>query len=122
MAVSGTAGAAAPRLTRRRRRQLVLLAEYVVFAALVVILAFQADWGEIHTNFANWDIAKGLFPDVVTSGEERVRQTHERAKTVVPLGRPGKLREAGYLALYLASAASDYMTGQTLVLDGGLGL
>lgn len=67
-------------------------------------------------------IGPGLFPDVVTSGEERVRQTHERARTVVPLGRPGKLRECGFLALYLASAASDYMTGQTILLDGGMGL
>jgi len=67
-------------------------------------------------------IAPGLFPDVVTSGEERVQQTTERAKTVVPLGRPGRLRECGLLALYLASDASDYMTGQTLYLDGGLGL
>ena len=67
-------------------------------------------------------IAPGMFPDVVTSGEERVRQTEQRAATTVPLGRAGRLREVGYLALYLASAASDYMTGQTIVLDGGLGL
>ncbi len=67
-------------------------------------------------------IAPGIFPDVVTSGEERVRQTTERARQTVPLGRPGQLREVGLLALYLASSASDYMTGQTLLLDGGLGL
>jgi 2-dehydro-3-deoxy-D-gluconate 5-dehydrogenase len=67
-------------------------------------------------------ISPGLFPDVVTAGEARVRQTIERAKETVPLGRPGRLREVGLLALYLASAASDYMTGQTIPLDGGLGL
>lgn len=67
-------------------------------------------------------IAPGLFPDVVTGGEERVRRTHERAKEIVPLGRPGRLKEVGYLALYLASSASDYMTGQTLMLDGGMSL
>ena len=67
-------------------------------------------------------IAPGLFPDVVTSGEERVRQTIERAKKTVPLGRPGTAAGGGLLALYLASAASDYMTGQTILLDGGLGL
>jgi NAD(P)-dependent dehydrogenase (short-subunit alcohol dehydrogenase family) len=67
-------------------------------------------------------IAPGLFPDVVTSGEERVRQLTERAEQTVPLGRPGRLREVGLLALYLASSASDYMTGQTILLDGGLGL
>jgi hypothetical protein len=41
----------------------------------------------------------GIFPDVVTSGEERVRQTIKRAKQTVPLKRPGKLREVGFLAL-----------------------
>jgi NAD(P)-dependent dehydrogenase (short-subunit alcohol dehydrogenase family) len=67
-------------------------------------------------------IAPGIFPDVVTGGEERVRQSEERAHQTVPLGRTGKLREVGFLALYLASAASDYMTGQTILLDGGLSL
>jgi NAD(P)-dependent dehydrogenase (short-subunit alcohol dehydrogenase family) len=67
-------------------------------------------------------IGPGLFPDVVTSGEEGVARSTKRAKEQVPLGRPGQLREVGLLALYLASAASDYMTGQTILLDGGLGL
>ncbi len=67
-------------------------------------------------------IAPGIFPDPVTAGEERARQTAERAADIVPLGRPGQLREVGYIALYLASAASDYMTGQTLFLDGGMSL
>jgi 3-oxoacyl-[acyl-carrier protein] reductase len=38
------------------------------------------------------------------------------------LRRPGRLREVGLLALYLASGASDYMTGQTIFLDGGMSL
>ncbi len=67
-------------------------------------------------------IAPGLFPDVVTAGQERFRQLTQRAEQTVPLGRAGRLREVGLLALYLASNASDYMTGQTILLDGGLGL
>ena len=63
-----------------------------------------------------------FFPDVVTSGEKRMRQTIQRAEQTVPLKRPGKLREGGFSALYLASAASDYMTGQTILLDGGMSL
>ena len=67
-------------------------------------------------------IGPGLFPDPVTVGEAGYRQRVEDAKLTVPLKREGRLREVGLLALYLASAASDYMTGQTLYLDGGLTL
>lgn len=38
----------------------------------------------------------------------------------IPLHREGTLRELGVLAAYLASPASDYMTGQTIYMDGGL--
>jgi NAD(P)-dependent dehydrogenase (short-subunit alcohol dehydrogenase family) len=67
-------------------------------------------------------IAPGLFPDAVTAGEAGYRERVENARRTVPLGREGRLREVGLLAVYLASSASDYMTGQTLYLDGGLTL
>ncbi|MFQ5899789.1 MAG: SDR family NAD(P)-dependent oxidoreductase [Candidatus Methylomirabilia bacterium] len=67
-------------------------------------------------------IAPGLFPDPLTVGEEGYRQRVQQASQAVPLRREGRLREVGLLALYLASSASDYMTGQTLYLDGGLTL
>jgi NAD(P)-dependent dehydrogenase (short-subunit alcohol dehydrogenase family) len=38
----------------------------------------------------------------------------------VPARRIGEPMEAGWLAVYLASSASDFMTGQTLYLDGGM--
>jgi 2-deoxy-D-gluconate 3-dehydrogenase len=37
----------------------------------------------------------------------------------IPARRRGRPEEIGPLAVYLASAASDFMTGQTLYLDGG---
>ena len=72
----------------------------------------------VHVN----SIAPGIFPDPVTVGDDGVERAKEMAARKVPLTRPGELREVGYLALYLASAASDYMTGQTLFLDGGMSL
>jgi NAD(P)-dependent dehydrogenase (short-subunit alcohol dehydrogenase family) len=67
-------------------------------------------------------IAPGLFPDPVTVGEAGYVERQRSAQKVVPLQREGRLREVGLLALYLAGSASDYMTGQTLYLDGGLTL
>ena len=72
----------------------------------------------VHVN----SIAPGIFPDPVTVGDDGMQRAKDMAARSVPLLRHGKLREVGYLALYLASAASDYMTGQTLFLDGGMSL
>jgi meso-butanediol dehydrogenase/(S,S)-butanediol dehydrogenase/diacetyl reductase len=38
----------------------------------------------------------------------------------VPMGRPQQPDDVANLALYLASPASDYMTGQSINVDGGL--
>ena len=61
-------------------------------------------------------------PDPVTIGEKAYAERQVNAQKTVPLRREGHLREVGLLALYLAAPASDYMTGQTLYLDGGMTL
>ena len=37
----------------------------------------------------------------------------------IPLGRFGRAEEVANLAVFLASAASDYIHGHVLVVDGG---
>ena len=37
----------------------------------------------------------------------------------IPAGRMGRPEEVGPLAVFLASSASDFMTGETVVIDGG---
>ena len=49
-------------------------------------------------------------------GDARIR---ERLLRDVPARRTGRVEEIGPLVVYLASAASDFMTGQTVFLDGG---
>ncbi|NKQ28098.1 amino acid ABC transporter permease [Streptomyces galbus] len=53
-------------LTRRQKRRLSRGAQYVVFVAAVVALAVTADWGRLKNQFAQWDIARQMFPDVIT--------------------------------------------------------
>jgi NAD(P)-dependent dehydrogenase (short-subunit alcohol dehydrogenase family) len=65
-------------------------------------------------------IAPGNFPDVEEMPPEAARRWQERMVARIPLGRLGKPREVGLLAVYLASDASAFVTGQAFVIDGGM--
>ncbi|MFE7234758.1 amino acid ABC transporter permease [Streptomyces sp. NPDC002405] len=54
------------RLTRSRRRTLSRGAQYAVFVAAVIAFAATADWGRLRNQFAQADIARRMFPDVIT--------------------------------------------------------
>lgn len=44
---------------------------------------------------------------------------HDQVKRGVPLGRFGNPEDIANMAIYLASPAGDYITGATMVVDGG---
>jgi NAD(P)-dependent dehydrogenase (short-subunit alcohol dehydrogenase family) len=58
-----------------------------------------------------------LYPG---STDEWYLKLNEERKKRIPLGRLGRLEEVGLLLIYLASDASDYMTGETIFMDGGM--
>ena len=64
-------------------------------------------------------IGPGWFPTTFTASRFENAELKEQMISGIPLGRVGELREVGLLAVYLASPASDYLTGQTIYLDGG---
>jgi polar amino acid transport system permease protein len=39
---------------------------YILFVAFVVLLVLVTDWERLQSGFFNWDVAKELFPDVLT--------------------------------------------------------
>ncbi len=43
----------------------------------------------------------------------------ERSKETHPLGRPGKAEEVAALIVFLASGEAEWMTGETIPIDGG---
>jgi NAD(P)-dependent dehydrogenase (short-subunit alcohol dehydrogenase family) len=59
-------------------------------------------------------IAPGTFPDPEQMSVEAYQTRQETARKQIPLGRTGRLKEIGYLAVSLASPAAAYATPTAL--------
>jgi 3-oxoacyl-[acyl-carrier protein] reductase len=68
--------------------------------------------------------AQGVTVNVIAPGNILTPDWDEVAArhtaSLVPLGRLGSAREVGALCAYLCSAHAAYITGQTIVIDGGV--
>jgi len=64
-------------------------------------------------------IAPGYFATDMMRFLEGNPEAKQAALTRVPLQRMGTADDVKGLAVFLASAASNYMTGQTVIVDGG---
>lgn len=65
-------------------------------------------------------IGPGYTPTAFTAALLGEPKRREELLQSIPIKRLAEPREIGLLAVYLASPASDYVTGQTIYIEGGL--
>jgi NAD(P)-dependent dehydrogenase (short-subunit alcohol dehydrogenase family) len=123
--------AAAPHLIARRAGKVINLASvlgavglpgYTLYAAtkggvMALTRTLGVEWAR-HNIQVN-AIAPGWFVTDMNDQAFADPKIHERLTRDVPMRRTGRLDEIGPLVVLLASSGSDFMTGQTVFLDGG---
>jgi 2-deoxy-D-gluconate 3-dehydrogenase len=65
-------------------------------------------------------VLPGWIDTALTQGaRQQVPGLHERVLARTPAGRWGQPADLGGIAVFLASAASDFVTGTAIPVDGG---
>jgi len=123
--------AAAPHLIARRGGKVINLASVLGAVGLPGYALYSATKGGVialtRTLGVEWArhniqvnaIAPGWFVTDMNEAAFADPRINERLTRDIPMRRTGRLEEIGPLAVFLASSASDFMTGQTIFLDGG---
>ncbi len=123
--------AAGPHLIARRAGKVINVASMLAGVGLAGYTVYSATKGAIvaftRTLGVEWArhniqvnaIAPGWFDTDMSAPAWADPQVGQRLVRDIPARRIGRPEEVGPLAVYLASAASDFMTGQTIFLDGG---
>ena len=79
--------------------------------------SLAVEWGPKGIRFNA--IAPGLFPTEGMSARLNPQGGEHTTRGGNPMGRTGKMPELANLAVYLMSPQAEYMTGQTIAIDGG---
>jgi NAD(P)-dependent dehydrogenase (short-subunit alcohol dehydrogenase family) len=67
-------------------------------------------------------IAPGFFVTNIGGGHAQNPEVQAAISKDIPMHRVGRPDDIKALALFLAAPASDYITGQEIIIDGGWGL
>ena len=66
------------------------------------------------------ELLRGTVSRMLEGDEEKIRATFEGFAARIPLGRIGEPKEAAEAAVWLCSDAASYVTGHSMIVDGGL--
>ena len=76
--------------------------------------AWAADNIQVNSVLPGW-----IDTDLTRAGRREVKGLHERVEARTPAGRWGTPDDFAGIAVFLSSAASDFITGASIVVDGG---
>jgi 3-oxoacyl-[acyl-carrier protein] reductase len=65
-------------------------------------------------------ICPGIFFTPIYESREFIKEWMKLRKVSLPINRIGETTDVADVALFLASPAADYITGQNIILDGGM--
>lgn len=119
------------RMLERGQGKVIFVASMLSFQGGIIVPAYAASKGgvaQLTRAFANeWAgqgvnvnaIAPGYFSTDVTADLERDPKRGPAILERIPAGRWGRPEDMAGTVVYLASAASDYLHGSIVVVDGG---
>ena len=124
--------AVAPHMLERRSGKIINISSCNAHMAYRLEVAYDASKAAVNmltrTLALEWApynvtvnaIGPGEYNTSMTAGSWSDPERRKAYEENIPLGRGGDFRNLGALAIFMASPASDYMTGQTVYMDGGL--
>jgi 2-deoxy-D-gluconate 3-dehydrogenase len=80
--------------------------------------SIAASWAKDHIQ-ANAVLPGWIDTDLTRKAREQVEGLHERVLSRTPAGRWGVAADLAGIAVFLASSASDFVTGTAIPVDGG---
>lgn len=129
MSVVDAFNVALPEMRKQKYGRLLLVTSFAgkePREALTTSNGLRAGLAGLAKSIANEVAADGVTVNLLLPGftaTDRLKElnlTDEKIKQMVPAGRLGEPRELADLATFLASPRAGYITGQSIVIDGGV--